>query len=114
MLTDDDSSGTWNQVTLIAGTSTKQFAGNPLKFSIRQNDLLLRGSFEGVPANDAVIARFTQKPPTKAVFLGATVGSYGSARFTLDTDGALRFDGMSANDNSFVSRFEINECIPLF
>ncbi|MGN7327950.1 BppU family phage baseplate upper protein [Bacillus pumilus] len=114
MLTDDDSSGTWNQVTLIAGTSTKQFAGNPLKFSIRQNDLLLRGSFEGVPANDAVIARFTQKPPTKAVFLGATVGSYGSARFTLDTDGALRFDGMSANDNSFVSRFEINESIPLW
>ncbi|MGD6977536.1 BppU family phage baseplate upper protein [Bacillus altitudinis] len=114
MLTDDDSSGTWNQVTLIAGTSTKQFTGNPLKFSIRQNDLLLRGSFEGVPANDAVIARFTQKPPTKAVFLGATVGSYGSARFTLDTDGALRFDGMSANDNSFVSRFEINESIPLW
>ncbi|MFB8734333.1 hypothetical protein ACEQPO_11330 [Bacillus sp. SL00103] len=60
MLTDDDSSGTWNQVTLIAGTSTKQFAGNPLKFSIRQNDLLLRGSFEGVPANDAVIAVYSK------------------------------------------------------
>ncbi|WP_342487463.1 BppU family phage baseplate upper protein [Bacillus sp. FSL M8-0266] len=113
MLTDDDSISTWNQVTLVAGT-VKQFAGNPLQFSIRQNDLLLRGSFEGVPANDAVIARFTQKPLTKAVFVGATVGSYGSARFTLEKDGSLRFDGMSANDNSFVSRFEINESIPLW
>lgn len=113
MLTDDDSISTWNQVTLVAGT-VKQFAGNPLQFSIRQNDLLLRGSFEGVPANDAVIARFTQKPASKAVFVGATVGSYGSARFTLEKDGSLRFDGMSANDNSFVSRFEINESIPLW
>ncbi|MER3125075.1 BppU family phage baseplate upper protein [Bacillus pumilus] len=113
MLTDNDSISTWNQVTLVAGT-VKQFAGNPLQFSIRQNDLLLRGSFEGVPANDAVIARFTQKPASKAVFLGATVGSYGSARFTLEKDGSLRFDGMSANDNSFVSRFEINESIPLW
>ncbi|AVM24886.1 phage baseplate upper protein [Bacillus pumilus] len=113
MLTDDDSISTWNQVTLVAGT-VKQYASNPLQFSIRQNELLLRGSFEGVPANDAVIARFTQKPASKAVFLGATVGSYGSARFTLEKDGSLRFDGMSANDNSFVSRFEINESIPLW
>ncbi|WP_342467279.1 phage baseplate upper protein [Bacillus sp. FSL K6-1006] len=114
VLSEKDLNSSWNQVTLVAGTTIKQFAGNPLKFSIRQNELLLRGSFEGVPANDAVIARFTQKPASKAVFLGATVGSYGSARFTLEKDGSLRFDGMSANDISFVSRFEINECIPLW
>ncbi|OBS85714.1 hypothetical protein BAY68_06535 [Bacillus pumilus] len=114
ILTDDELSSTWNQVTLVAGTSTKQFAGNPLKFSIRQNELHIRGSFEGIPANETVIARFAQKPSARTVFLGATVGSYGSARFTLDTDGSLRFDGMSANDNSFVSRFEINESIPLW
>nr|WP_060596921.1 phage baseplate upper protein [Bacillus pumilus] len=114
MLTEKDLSSTWNQVTLVAGTSTKHFAGNPLKFSIRQNELHIRGSFEGIPANETVIARFAQKPSAKTVFLGATVGSYGSARFTLDTDGSLRFDGMSANDNSFVSRFEINESIPLW
>ncbi|MES9748283.1 phage baseplate upper protein [Bacillus safensis] len=114
VLSEKDLNSSWNQVTLVAGTTIKQFAGNPLKFSIRQNELLLRGSFEGVPANDAVIARFTQKPASKAVFLGATVGSYGSARFTLEKDGSLRFDGMSANDNSFVSRFEINESIPLW
>ncbi|WLP59166.1 BppU family phage baseplate upper protein [Bacillus pumilus] len=114
VLSEKDLNSSWNQVTLVAGTTIKQFAGNPLKFSIRQNELLLRGSFEGVSVNDAVIARFTQKPLTKAVFVGATVGSYGSARFTLDTDGSLRFDGMSANDNSFVSRFEINESIPLW
>ncbi|MGX9290995.1 BppU family phage baseplate upper protein [Bacillus sp. A015] len=113
MLTDDDSISTWNQVTLVAGT-VKQFAGNPLKFSIRLNTLHLRGSFEGIPANDTIIARFAQKPSAKTVFVGATVGSYGSARFTLDTDGSLRFDGMSANDNSYVSRFEINESIPLW
>ncbi|MCY7572353.1 BppU family phage baseplate upper protein [Bacillus pumilus] len=113
VLSEKDLNSTWNQVTLVTGT-TKHFAGNPLKFSIRQNSLLLRGSFEGVPANDAVIARFTQKPASKAVFVGATVGSYGSARFTLEKDGSLRFDGMSANDNSFVSRFEINESIPLW
>ncbi|WP_144502840.1 hypothetical protein [Bacillus pumilus] len=114
MLTDEDSISTWKQVTLVAGTSTKQFAGNPLEFSIRQNELLLRGSFEGVPANETVIARFAQNPSARTVFLGATVGSYGAARFTLEKDGSLRFDGMSANDNSYVSRFEINESIPLW
>ncbi len=114
MLTDDDSISTWNQVTLVAGTSAKHFAANPLKFSIRQNELLLRGSFEGVPANETVIARFAQNPSARTVFLGATVGSYGAARFTLEKDGSLRFDGMSANDNSYVSRFEINESIPLW
>ncbi|MGX9290668.1 BppU family phage baseplate upper protein [Bacillus sp. A015] len=113
VVTDADLTSSWNQVTLVTGV-TKHFAGNPLLFSIRQNTLHLRGSFEGIPANDAVIARFAQKPSTKAVFVGATVGSYGAARFTLEKDGSLRFDGMSANDNSFVSRFEINESIPLW
>ncbi|MCS3483223.1 hypothetical protein M2369_000711 [Bacillus sp. JUb11] len=114
VITDADLSSIWNQVTLVAGTTIKHFAGNPLKFSIRLNTLHIRGSFEGVPANETVIARFTQKPSAKTVFVGATVGSYGAARFILDTDGSLRFDGMSANDNSYVSRFELNESIPLW
>ncbi|MBU8575958.1 phage baseplate upper protein [Bacillus pumilus] len=113
LLTEKDLSSTWNQVTLVAGT-VKQFAGNPLQFSIRQNDLLLRGSFEGVPANDTVIARFAQKPSGETVFGGATVGSYGSARLTLAKDGSLKFDGLNANDNSKVKRIEINESIPLW
>ncbi|MEK5134465.1 phage baseplate upper protein [Bacillus sp. FSL W8-0645] len=113
LLTEKDLSSTWNQVTLVAGT-VKQFTGNPLQFSIRQNDLLLRGSFEGVPANDTVIARFAQKPSGETVFGGATVGSYGSARLTLAKDGSLKFDGLNANDNSKVKRIEINESIPLW
>ncbi|WP_342487398.1 phage baseplate upper protein [Bacillus sp. FSL M8-0266] len=113
VLSEKDLNSTWNQVTLVTGT-TKHFAGNPLKFSIRQNSLHLRGSFEGVPANDAVIARFAQKPSGETVFVGATVGSYGSARLTLAKDGSLKFDGLNANDNSKVTRIEINESIPLW
>ncbi|PCK17528.1 hypothetical protein CEY02_19870, partial [Bacillus pumilus] len=77
MLTEKDLSSTWNQVTLVTGI-TKHFAGNPLQFSIRLNVLHIRGSFEGIPANETVIARFAQKPSAKTVFVGATVGSYGS------------------------------------
>ncbi|MCY7617486.1 BppU family phage baseplate upper protein [Bacillus pumilus] len=113
VLTDDELKSTWNQVTLVTGT-TKHFAGNPLKFSIRLNTLHLRGSFEGIPANDTVIARFAQKPSGLTVFGGSTVGSYGSARLTLGVDGALKFDGLNANDNSKVTRIEINESIPLW
>lgn len=113
MLTDDDLSSSWNQVTLVTGV-TKHFAGNPLLFSIRQNTLNLRGSFEGIPANDTVIARFTQKPSGITVFGGTTVGSYGVARLTLAEDGSLKFDGLNANDNSKVTRIEINESIPLW
>ncbi|WP_436967808.1 phage baseplate upper protein [Bacillus pumilus] len=113
VLSEKDLNSTWNQVTLVTGT-TKHFAGNPLKFSIRQNSLHLRGSFEVVPANDAVIARFAQKPSGETVFVGATVGSYGSARLTLAKDGSLKFDGLNANDNSKVTRIEINESIPLW
>ncbi|MFM2573755.1 BppU family phage baseplate upper protein [Bacillus safensis] len=113
MLTDDDLTSSWNQVTLVTGT-TKHFAGNPLKFSIRQNNLCIRGSFEGIPANDTVIARFAQKPSAATVFVGATIGSYGAARLTLSEDGSLKFDGLNANDNSKVTRIEINESIPLW
>ncbi|MGA3881430.1 phage baseplate upper protein [Bacillus pumilus] len=113
VLSEKDLNSTWNQVTLVTGT-TKHFAGNPLKFSIRLNSLHLRGSFEGIPANDTVIARFAQKPSGETVFVGATVGSYGSARLTLAKDGSLKFDGLNANDNSKVSRIEINELIPLW
>ncbi|MCK1973345.1 BppU family phage baseplate upper protein [Bacillus safensis] len=113
MLTDDDLSSTWNQVTFITGT-TKHFAGNPLQFSIRLNSLHLRGSFEGVPANDTIIARFTQKPSSETVFGGTTVGSYGAARLTLGVDGSLKFNGLNANDNTKVTRIELNEEIPLW
>ncbi|MEK4374597.1 BppU family phage baseplate upper protein [Bacillus sp. FSL L8-0533] len=113
MLTDDDLSSTWNQVTLVTGT-TKHFPSNPLQFSIRLNSLHLRGSFEGVPANDTIIARFTQKPTGETVFGGTTVGSYGAARLTFGVDGSLKFNGLNANDNSKVTRIEINEEIPLW
>jgi len=113
MMTDDELSSTWNQVTLVTGV-TKHFAGNPLLFSIRQNTLHLRGSFEGIPANDAVIARFAQKPSGITVFGGTTVGSYGAARLSFAEDGSLKFDGLNANDNTKVTRIEINESIPLW
>lgn len=113
MLTEKDLSSTWNQVTLVTGV-TKHFAGNPLLFSIRQNTLHLRGSFEGIPANDAVIARFAQKPSGITVLAGTTVGSYGVARLTFAEDGSLKFDGLNANDNTKVTRIELNESIPLW
>lgn len=114
VLSEKDLSSTWNQVTLVAGTTSKHFAGNPLQFSIRQNELRIRGSFEGIPATDTVIARFAQKPSGETAFLGATVGSYGSARLTLAKDGSLKFNGLNANDNTKVTRIEINESIPLW
>ncbi|MGG0091282.1 BppU family phage baseplate upper protein [Bacillus altitudinis] len=113
MLTEKDLTSSWNQVTFVTGT-TKHFASNPLQFSIRLNSLHLRGSFEGVPANDTIIARFTQKPSSETVFGGTTVGSYGAARLTLGVDGSLKFNGLNANDNSKVTRIEINEEIPLW
>ncbi|EDW20572.1 phage baseplate upper protein [Bacillus pumilus] len=113
VLSEKDLNSTWNQVTLVTGT-TKHFAGNPLKFSIRLNSLHLRGSFEGIPANETIIARFAQKPSGITTFGGTTVGSYGAARLTLGVDGALKFDGLNANDNSKVTRIEINEEIPLW
>ncbi|WP_241503619.1 phage baseplate upper protein [Bacillus safensis] len=113
VLTDDELSSTWNLVTLINGT-TQHNSVYPLKFSIRQNTLHLRGSFENIPPNETVIARFAQKPSGNATFGGTTVGSYGSARLSLTVDGSLKYDGMSANDPSKVNRIEINELIPLW
>ncbi|MEH6900841.1 BppU family phage baseplate upper protein [Bacillus safensis] len=113
LLTEKDLSSTWNQVTFVTGT-TKHFASNPLLFSIRLNSLHLRGSFEGIPANDTVIARFAQKPTGETVFGGTTVGSYGAARLTFGVDGSLKFNGLNANDNTKVTRIEINEEIPLW
>ncbi|WP_111292145.1 phage baseplate upper protein [Bacillus safensis] len=113
VLTDDELSSTWNLVTLINGT-TQHNSVYPLKFSIRQNTLHLRGSFENIPPNETVIARFAQKPSGNATFGGTTVGSYGSARLSLTEDGSLKYDGMSANDPSKVNRIEINELIPLW
>ncbi|NRF05553.1 BppU family phage baseplate upper protein [Bacillus safensis] len=113
MLTEKDLTSSWNQVTFVTGT-TKHFPSNPLQFSIRLNSLHLRGSFEGVPANDTIIARFTQKPSSETVFGGTTVGSYGAARLTLGVDGSLKFNGLNANDNTKVTRIELNEEIPLW
>ncbi|MGE6629817.1 hypothetical protein [Bacillus sp. NPDC077027] len=111
VLTDADQESTWINVELIG---VKQYASNPLKYSVRQNILYLRGSFEIVPANEAVVARFAQKPSATTVFLTAAVGSYGLARFTLNTDGSLKFDGMVVNNDSNMKRFEFNEAIPLW
>lgn len=113
LLAEKDLKSSWIEVTLVTGT-TKHFAGNPLTFSIRQNSLHLRGSFEGIPANDTVIARFAQKPSGTTVFGGATVGTFGTARMSLGVDGSLKFDGLDTNDNSKVTRVEINELIPLW
>lgn len=113
LLTDVDLTSSWNRVTLINGTAQHNSV-YPLKFSIRQNTLHLRGSFENIPPNETVIARFAQKPSGNATFGGTTVGSYGSARLSLTVDGSLKYDGMSANDPSKVNRIEINELIPLW
>ncbi|MBR0621034.1 MULTISPECIES: hypothetical protein [Bacillus] len=113
LLTSNDLSSEWNQVTLINGTA-KHNPVYPLKFSIMQNTLYLRGSFEEIPINETVIARFAQKPSATTVFVGATVGSYGAARMTLSQDGSLKFDGLSVNDASKVNRIEINAAIPLW
>ncbi len=113
LLTSTDLSSEWNQVTLIKGTA-KHNSLYPLKFSIMQNTLYLRGSFEEIPINETVIARFAQKPSATTVFVGATVGSYGAARMSLSQDGSLKFDGLSANDASKVNRIEINAAIPLW
>ncbi|WP_345911019.1 phage baseplate upper protein [Bacillus altitudinis] len=113
LLTSNDLSSGWNLVTLINGTAQHNSV-YPLKFSIRQNTLHLRGSFENIPPSETVIARFAQKPSGKATFGATTVGSYGSAQLSFTEDGSLKFDGLSANDPSKVNRIEINESIPLW
>lgn len=113
LLTDADTTSTWNTITLYSGV-TKHFAGNPLKYSIRQNMLHIRGSFEDIPVNDSVIASLAQKPTATTVFTASTIGSYGVARMTFMNDGSLKFDGLNANDNAKVTRIEINASIPLW
>lgn len=113
VLTDADLSPAWNNVTLINGAT--QDTGYPLKFSVNNNVLWLRGSFGSVPAPGTVVAKFTNKPTQVIDFTAPTIGSYGSARFAFTTDGELRFDGfIYVNDATKVTRVSINEPIPLW
>lgn len=111
-LTSSDLNAAWYNVNL--NSNINQYSANPLKYSVRQNILYLRGSFEIVSANEIEIARLTYKPSSLTVFTCATVGSYGSARMSLSKDGILKLDGLIANDPSKVTRIEINEEIPLW
>ncbi|MCY8025655.1 phage baseplate upper protein [Bacillus sonorensis] len=112
VLTDADLSPAWNSVTLINGA--KQDSVYPLKFSVSNNVLWLRGSFGTLPAPGTVVAKFTNKPTQTVDFVVPTIGSYGTARFSLTTDGDLKYDGMLANDESKVTRVSMNEPIPLW
>ncbi|TWN01955.1 phage baseplate upper protein [Bacillus licheniformis] len=111
-ITDADLSPTWNTVTLINGAT--QDSLYPLKFSVSNNVLWLRGSFGTLPAIGTSVAKFTNKPTQTVDFVVPTIGSYGTARFSLTTDGDLRYDGMLANDETKVTRVSFNESIPLW
>ena len=112
VLTDADLSPAWNSVTLINGA--KQDSVYLLKFSVSNNVLWLRGSFGTLPAPGTVVAKFTNKPTQTVDFVVPTIGSYGTARFSLTTDGDLKYDGMLANDETKVTRVSFNESIPLW
>ncbi|MDU0071764.1 MULTISPECIES: phage baseplate upper protein [Bacillus] len=112
VLTSSDLSPTWNSVTLINGA--KQDSVYPLKFSVSNNVLWLRGSFGTLPTIGTSVAKFTNKPTQTVDFVVPTIGSYGTARFALTTDGDLRYDGMLANDSASVSRVSFNIGIPLW
>ncbi|MEZ3605488.1 phage baseplate upper protein [Bacillus subtilis] len=112
VLSSSDLSPIWNNVTLINGA--KQDSVYPFKFSVSNNVLWLRGSFGTLPAVGTSVAKFTNKPTQLVDFVVPTIGSYGTARFSLTTDGDLRYDGMTANDNSSVSRVSFNIGIPLW
>ncbi|KMM55451.1 hypothetical protein ACH95_19155 [Bacillus glycinifermentans] len=112
VLTSSDLSPTWNSVTLINGA--KQDSVYPLKFSVSNNVLWLRGSFGTLPAIGTSVAKFTNKPTQTVDFVVPTIGSYGTARFSLTTDGDLRYDGILANDGASVSRVSFNIGIPLW
>ncbi|MEH6975449.1 hypothetical protein V7126_23805, partial [Bacillus sp. JJ675] len=66
------------------------------------------------PAIGTSVAKFTNKPTQTVDFVVPTIGSYGTARFALTTDGDLRYDGMLANDGASVSRVSFNIGIPLW
>ncbi|MEK5096733.1 phage baseplate upper protein [Bacillus sp. FSL W8-0848] len=112
VLTSSDLSPAWNNVTLINGA--KQDSVYPLKFSVSNNVLWLRGSFGTLPTIGTSVAKFTNKPTQLVDFVVPTIGSYGTARFALTTDGDLRYDGMLANDETKVTRVSFNESIPLW
>ncbi|MED0868701.1 hypothetical protein P4T23_06540 [Bacillus spizizenii] len=112
LLDTTDISPTWNLVTLINGA--KQDTTYPFKFSISCNILWLRGSFGTLPSTGIPVAKFSNKPTQLIDFIVPTIGSYGTAKFTFTTDGDIRFDGMSAADNSSVARVSFNIGIPLW
>ncbi|WP_202049206.1 phage baseplate upper protein [Bacillus glycinifermentans] len=113
LLSDADISPAWNSATLVNGAT--QDTNYPLKFSVSNNVLWLRGSVGSLPAPGTVVAKFTNKPTQVIDFTAPTIGSYGSARFTFTTDGELRFDGfIYVNDATKVTRVSINEPIPLW
>ncbi|MED0799308.1 phage baseplate upper protein [Bacillus inaquosorum] len=112
VLTSSDLSPAWNNVTLINGAT--QDTNRPFKFSVSNNVLMLRGSFGTLPAIGTSVAKFTNKPTQLVDFVVPTIGSYGTARFALTTDGDLRYDGMAANDSASVSRVSFNIGIPLW
>ncbi|ASB87366.1 phage baseplate upper protein [Bacillus sonorensis] len=111
-ITDADLSPTWNTVTLINGAT--QDSVNPFKFSVSNNVLWLRGSFGILPSVGTSVAKFTNKPTQTVDLVVPTIGSYGTARFSLTTDGDLKYDGMLANDETKVTRVSFNESIPLW
>ncbi|MEC0540046.1 BppU family phage baseplate upper protein, partial [Bacillus glycinifermentans] len=111
-LTDADLSPTWNTVTLINGAT--QDSVYPFKFSVSNNVLWLRGSFGILPSVGTSVAKFTNKPTQTVDLVVPTIGSYGTARFSLTTDGDLKYDGMLANDETKVTRVSFNESIPLW
>ncbi|MCY9090957.1 phage baseplate upper protein [Bacillus mojavensis] len=112
VLTDVDISPSWNSVTLVNGAV--QDSVYPFKFSVSNNVLWLRGSFGTLPSSGTSVAKFTKKPTQLVDFVVPTIGSYGTARFALTTDGDLRYDGMMANDSAGVSRVSFNIGIPLW
>ncbi|MDI3409701.1 hypothetical protein QKW52_04555 [Bacillus sonorensis] len=111
-ITDADLSPTWNTVTLINGAT--QDSVYPFKFSVSNNVLWLRGSFGILPSVGTSVAKFTNKPTQTVDLVVPTIGSYGTARFSLTTDGDLKYDGMLANDETKVTRVSFNESIPLW
>ncbi|ASB89388.1 pyocin knob domain-containing protein [Bacillus sonorensis] len=112
VLTDSDILATWNTVTLINGA--KQDSAYPLKFSVVNNVIWLRGTFGSLPAIGTNVAKFANTPSQLVDIVVPTVGSYGTARFAFTTEGYLRYDGINANDPASVTRVSFNVGIPLW
>ncbi|MED2945345.1 pyocin knob domain-containing protein [Bacillus swezeyi] len=112
VLTDSDMLATWNTVTLINGA--KQDSTYPLKFSVVNNVLWLRGTFGSLPAIGTSVAKFANAPTQLVDLVVPTVGSYGTARFAYTPEGYLRYDGINANDPASVTRVSFNLGVPLW